>query len=84
MTYAPEFTVPSFCLDRGLDFLSIGASCRRSNRVEGGIATVYDRHGYSEENKRIMEAVAQKIMALVEGGPPASNVVPIRAQEAKT
>jgi integrase len=39
---------------------------RVQNHKEGGIATVYDRHGYSEENKRIMEAVAAKIMALVE------------------
>jgi integrase len=49
---------------------------RIQNHVEGGIATVYDRHGYSEENKRIMEAVAQKIMTLVEGGGGAVNVVP--------
>jgi integrase len=40
---------------------------RLQNHVEGGIASVYDRHGYSEENRRIMEAVAQKIMLLVEG-----------------
>ena len=38
---------------------------------------VYDRHGYAEENKRIMEAVASKIMALVEGT-PTGKVVPIR------
>jgi integrase len=49
---------------------------RVQNHVEGGIASVYDRHGYSEENKRIMEAVAQKIMSLVEGGGAAANVVP--------
>lgn len=48
---------------------------RVQNHVEGGIASVYDRHGYSEENKRIMEAVAQKIMLLVDGG-SAANVVP--------
>jgi hypothetical protein len=29
---------------------------------KSGITSVYDRHGYSEENRRIMEAVAQKIM----------------------
>jgi integrase len=49
---------------------------RLQNHVEGGIASVYDRHGYSEENKRIMEAVAQKIMMLVEGGGAAANVLP--------
>jgi len=47
---------------------------RIQNHREGGIAGVYDRHGYAEENKRIMEAVAARIMTLVEGE-PASNVV---------
>jgi integrase len=47
---------------------------RVQNHKEGGIASVYDRHGYADENKRIMEAVAAKIMALVEGE-PAGNVV---------
>ena len=42
---------------------------RIQNHKEGGIASVYDRHGYADENKRVMEAVAAKIMALVEGGP---------------
>jgi integrase len=40
---------------------------RVTNHKEGGIASVYDRHGYGDENKKIMEAVAQKIMALVDG-----------------
>ena len=40
---------------------------RIQNHKEGGIASVYDRHGYAEETKRIMEAVAAKIMALAEG-----------------
>ena len=31
---------------------------RVQNHKEGGIARVYDRHQYREENKRIMEAVA--------------------------
>jgi integrase len=55
---------------------------RVQNHKEGGIASVYDRHGYADENKRIMEAVAARIMALVEGGPAASNVIPIHAQGA--
>jgi len=50
---------------------------RIQNHAEGGIASIYDRHGYAEENKRIMETVANKIVALVEGG-PAGKVVPIR------
>jgi integrase len=40
---------------------------RVTNHKDGGIASVYDRHGYAEENKRVMETVAAKIMALVEG-----------------
>jgi integrase len=40
---------------------------RIQNHREGGIADVYDRHRYEAENKRVMEAVAAKIMALVEG-----------------
>jgi len=48
---------------------------RIQNHKEGGIASVYDRHGYADENKRVMEAVAAKIMSLVDGEPIASNVV---------
>jgi integrase len=40
---------------------------RIQNHVEGGIASVYDRHSYADENKRIMETVAQRIMTLVAG-----------------
>ena len=40
---------------------------RIQNHKEGGIADVYDRHEYADENKFIMEAVANRIMALVEG-----------------
>ena len=40
---------------------------RIQNHREGGIASVYDRHGYADENKRVMELVAAKIMSLVEG-----------------
>jgi integrase len=41
---------------------------RVQNHKEGGIASVYDRHQYAEENRRVMEAVASKIMSLIEGG----------------
>jgi len=51
---------------------------RVTNHREGGIASVYDRHGYSDENKRVMEAVAAKLMALAEGREAAGNVVPMR------
>jgi integrase len=50
---------------------------RVTNHREGGIASVYDRHGYADENKRVMEATAARIMALVEGC-SAGNVVHIR------
>ena len=38
---------------------------RIQNHKEGGIASVYDRHQYSDENKRVMEAVASRIVSLV-------------------
>jgi integrase len=40
---------------------------RVTNHKEGGIADVYDRHEYAEENQRVMETVARHILALVEG-----------------
>jgi len=40
---------------------------RVQNHKEGGIGDIYDRHDYGAENTRIMEAVADRIMALVEG-----------------
>jgi integrase len=46
---------------------------RIQNHREGGIASVYDRHAYAEENKRIMEAVAGRVMTLIDGGTP--NVI---------
>jgi integrase len=49
---------------------------RVTNHRDGGIASVYDRHGYADENKRVMEATAARIMALVEGGASHDQVVP--------
>jgi integrase len=40
---------------------------RVQNHIEGGIASVYDRHEYADENKNMMEKVADHIMGLVEG-----------------
>ena len=51
---------------------------RIQNHREGGIATVYDRHQYAEENKRIMATVAGHIMALAEGRGVNVKVVPMR------
>ena len=39
---------------------------RIQNHIEGGIGDVYDQHDYADENKRVMEAVADRIMALAE------------------
>jgi integrase len=47
---------------------------RVTNHRQGGIATVYDRHGYADENKRIMEAVAARMITLVEGRPDAKVI----------
>src|SRR6516162_5351294 len=47
---------------------------RVTNHRDGGIADVYDRHRYQEENKKIMETVARHIVAIAEGGDGA-NVV---------
>ncbi len=49
---------------------------RVTNHKEGGIASVYDRHNYADENKRIMETVATHILTLAEGR-PVSNVIPL-------
>jgi integrase len=50
---------------------------RVTNHKEGGISDVYDRHGYAEENKKIMEAVARQIVTIAEHGGPV-NVVALR------
>jgi integrase len=46
---------------------------RVTNHKEGGIADVYDRHKYAEENKKIMETVARHLMTIADGG--ATNVI---------
>jgi integrase len=49
---------------------------RIQNHKEGGIASVYDRYEYEEENKKIIEKVAAFILSsLAEGYQPAGNVV---------
>jgi integrase len=40
---------------------------RIQNHREGGIASVYDRYAYADENKQIMERVASRIMCHVTG-----------------
>jgi integrase len=39
---------------------------RVTNHKEGGIASVYDRHHYADENRRIMEAVADHVVGVAE------------------
>jgi integrase len=62
-TFCSEVTALAFGRD---------AMNRVTNHKEGGIADVYDRHRYQEENKKIMETVARHIVALADG---ATNVV---------
>jgi integrase len=50
---------------------------RLQNHKEGGISSVYDRHEYADENRRIMEAVAARLLALAEGTAAPTNVVPL-------
>jgi integrase len=55
---------------------------RIQNHREGGIADVYDRHDYEDENRRIMDAVASHLMALAEGRQQPDNVVTIPSKRA--
>ena len=53
---------------------------RVQNHKEGGIGSIYDRHSYADENKRIMEAVAQHLVSLAELGMADGNVVQLGAR----
>jgi integrase len=48
---------------------------RIQNHKEGGIASVYDRHQYSAENKHVMESVAAHLLMLARGDDATSNVI---------
>jgi integrase len=48
---------------------------RIQNHREGGIADVYDRHQYAEENQRIMETVSTDLISLALAKTVRSNVV---------
>jgi integrase len=52
---------------------------RQTGHVEGGIASVYDRHSYGDENRRIAEAVCGRILSLVEGAQDEGKVIPLHA-----
>ena len=50
---------------------------RVQNHIEGGIGDVYDRHDYSAEIKRTMEAAAARVTVLAEGRPATKKAVQI-------
>lgn len=50
---------------------------RIQNHKEGGIASVYDRHQYADENRKIMESVASRMLHFVENGSP-DNILTFR------
>ena len=52
---------------------------RLQNHIEGGIADVYDRHQYEDEMRRIMEAVAARLLALAEGRADTDNVIELQS-----
>jgi hypothetical protein len=51
---------------------------RIANHADSEIASVYDRHGYALEDRKIMEHVAQHILDLVEGRADDDNVVSLK------
>jgi integrase len=53
---------------------------RIQNHKEGGIGSVYDRHQYADENKRVMEAVAARILLLAAGETETDNVAQFKRQ----
>ncbi len=50
---------------------------RVANHRTSSVTDVYDRHGYADEDKLIMAAVARHVMSIVEGT-PTSNVISLR------
>ena len=50
---------------------------RVANHRTSSVTDVYDRHGYQDEDKGIMAAVARHVLSLVEGT-STSNVVNLR------
>ena len=55
---------------------------RVQNHVEGGIADVYDRSRYEDESRRVMEAVAARLLALAERRTDADNIVELQGVKA--
>ena len=63
----------------GITRLGFGrdAMDRIANHRTSTVTDVYDRHGYADEDERIMAAVARHVIGLVEGA-ETSNVVSFR------
>ena len=68
LSVADKVTPHDLRRTHGTTIASMGFGRDAMNRVqnhkEGGIGSVYDRHGYGDENKRIMETVAARILLL--------------------
>jgi hypothetical protein len=71
------------CKSSGLQTLSVGNKSQIIGAKEQGpkracvVTDDYDRHGYADEDKRIMAAVARHVTSIVEGK-ATSNVVALR------
>jgi integrase len=76
----PKVTPHDLRRTHGSTITALGFGRDAMNRVqnhrEGGIASVYDPHGYANENKRIMEAVAERLVALAEGRAKTGKILP--------
>ncbi len=78
----PRATPHDLRRTHGTTIASLGFGRDAMNRIqnhrEGGIASVYDRHQYSAENQKIMEAVAARLISLAQGTAP-TNIIPMRS-----
>src|SRR5262249_44196967 len=57
-------------ITRLLGFGGRAAMNRIQNHIEGGIGGVYDRYGYEQETREVMEKVAAEMIRIVEGTTP--------------
>jgi len=46
--------------------------------VDRNVIKIYNKHGYADENKVMWEALGERILEIVEGRGPDSNVVALR------
>ena len=51
---------------------------RIANHKTSTVTDVYDRHGYADEDQRIMAAVARHMLGVVDGTVATTNVVSLR------